>query len=267
MPWAPVNGIDLYYEVHGSGPHLLFAHGQGGNHLSWWQQIPFFARHYTCITYDHRAFGFSHDTNGLGRHAFGADVIGLLDHLGVEDVRVVAHSMGGRSALPVALRATERCRALVLAGTNAGVTSDAVKERQRAAAATRNGRGLGAFSVADGFREQHPHLDYLLREISRLNPPRPADFLRTPSPNGRTPQGNVAERLAATGLPVLYVVGEHDMITPPPVLELCHALVPGSRYHVVPGSGHSAYFEKPDEFNAVVLRFLQEVDTSSGAAK
>ena len=42
MPFAPINGIDLYYEIHGAGPAVLFAHGQGGNHLSWWQQIPFF---------------------------------------------------------------------------------------------------------------------------------------------------------------------------------------------------------------------------------
>ena len=41
---------DLYYEVSGSGPALLFAHGLGGNHLSWWQQVAHFAPHYTCVT-------------------------------------------------------------------------------------------------------------------------------------------------------------------------------------------------------------------------
>jgi 3-oxoadipate enol-lactonase len=73
MPWAPINGINLYYEVHGKGPHLLFAHGQGGNHLSWWQQVPYFARFYTCITFDHRAFGYSLDSDARGRTSFGAD--------------------------------------------------------------------------------------------------------------------------------------------------------------------------------------------------
>jgi 3-oxoadipate enol-lactonase len=266
MPWAPVNGIDLYYEVHGSGPHLLFAHGQGGNHLSWWQQVPFFSRFYTCITFDHRAFGFSRDTDERGRLSFGADAIGLLDYLGVGDVRVVAHSMGGRTALPIALRAAERCRAVVFAGTNGGVTSDAIRALQRKAAEARGERGLGAFSVADAFREAEPQLDFLLRQISRLNPPRPADFLRTPNPS-RQPRGDVAERLALTGIPLLFVVGEHDMITPPPLIEACHALLTGSQLHVVPGSGHSAYFEKPGEFNEVVLRFLQEVDSGSLASK
>ena len=50
------------------------------------------------------------------------------------------------------------------------------------------------------------------------------------------------------------------MITPPDLIEMCHGLLPGSRYHLARGSGHSVYWEKPDEFNEVVLRFLQEID-------
>lgn len=62
MPKAQVNGIELYYEVHGEGPPIVFAHGAGGNHLSWWQQVPFFtAQGYRCVTFDHRAFGQSLD--------------------------------------------------------------------------------------------------------------------------------------------------------------------------------------------------------------
>ena len=38
MPKAPINGIDLYYESNGEGPAIVFAHGRGGNHMSWWQQ-------------------------------------------------------------------------------------------------------------------------------------------------------------------------------------------------------------------------------------
>src|SRR5689334_18741593 len=46
----------IYYEVTGSGPMLLFAHGLGGNHLSWWQQVPYFRDRYTCVTFAHRGF-------------------------------------------------------------------------------------------------------------------------------------------------------------------------------------------------------------------
>ena len=52
MPKAPVNGIDLYYESHGSdsAPTIVFAHGRGGNHMSWWQQVAAFSGEYRCIT-------------------------------------------------------------------------------------------------------------------------------------------------------------------------------------------------------------------------
>ena len=47
---------DIYYEVTGSGPALVFAHGGGGNYLSWWQQIPYFSSRFTCVTFSHRTF-------------------------------------------------------------------------------------------------------------------------------------------------------------------------------------------------------------------
>jgi pimeloyl-ACP methyl ester carboxylesterase len=266
MPYAPLNGIELYYELHGSGPPLLLAHGQGGNHLSWWQQVPHFSRHYTCITYDARAFGRSIDVDGRGRASFGADAIALLDHLGVEDVRVVAHSMGGRPATAIATRDPRmRCRCLVLAGTTGAVADQTVRDRRESAAEARGDRGLGAFSVMPGFEEREPQRHFLLRQISRMNPPRPRDFLGPPNPPppqpGQPPRVPMYERLAAAGLPVLFIVGEHDMICPADLIELCHRLIPGSCYHVVAGSGHSAYWERPEEFNDVVLQFLLDNET------
>src|SRR3990172_8664119 len=77
VPFAPVNGIELYYKENGSGPALVFAHGAGGNHLSWWRQIPFFSRRFRCITFDHRAFGRSVDGEGdlrMGRRMFHEDL-------------------------------------------------------------------------------------------------------------------------------------------------------------------------------------------------
>ena len=257
VPFIEVNGIELYYEVHGSGPPLLFAHGQGGNHLVWWQQVPFFARHYTCITFDARAFGRSHDIDGKGRSSFGADVIGLLQHLGAEDVRVVAHSMGGRIGIAIALRSNIACKALVLSGTNGGAVDDAIRDRQDEAARARGHQGLGPHSVAPAFKRERPDMWFLYQAIGRLNPPRPRDFLALP-PGFR---GSTAERLAACGAPILYLVGEHDTVTPPGMIEMCHRIVPGSRYQVVEGAGHSTYFERPEEFNGVVLEFLRAANT------
>ncbi len=61
MPKAQINGTELYYESHGedSAPAIIFAHGRGGNHMSWWQQVAAFSAEHRCVTFDHRGWGAS----------------------------------------------------------------------------------------------------------------------------------------------------------------------------------------------------------------
>ena len=58
MPFASSHGTGIYYERHGPKPGpvpaIVFVHGAGGNHLSWWQQVPAFCDRYSCITFAHR---------------------------------------------------------------------------------------------------------------------------------------------------------------------------------------------------------------------
>jgi 3-oxoadipate enol-lactonase len=257
MPFAHVNGIDLYYESNGSGPALVFAHGAGGNHLSWWQQIPAFSSRFRCITFDHRAFGRSRDGEGegrLGRRMFHEDLRALLDELDIETVRIVAQSMGGRTAVGFSLRNPGRCNALVLAGTTGGAVDDEVREMQELHRASEIGQlTLMQRAVSPQLRERAAHLDFLYRSIGRLNPPRPKDFL-APIPGYR---GSSAERLATADFPVMFLVGRYDTITPPEIIERCHRAVPGSRFRVIEDSGHSSYFEQPQAFNAAVMAFLE----------
>jgi 3-oxoadipate enol-lactonase len=267
VSFAPVNGIDLYYESHGSGPALVFAHGAGGNHLSWWQQIPVFSQQFRCITFDHRAFGRSTDGEGdakLGRRAFHEDLRLLLDHLGIDEVRIVAQSMGGRTAVGFSLLNPGRCKAIVFAGTTGGAVDDEVREMQDLHRATEVGQlPLGQRAVSPALRERASALDFLYRSIARLNPPRPRDFL-APIPGYR---GSSAQRLTDSGIPILFLVGEYDDVTPPQVIEGCHRAVAGSRFIKIPGSGHSTYFEQPDAFNAVVMDFIVSTLPAAGAAQ
>src|SRR5271156_2946347 len=118
MPFAPVNGVELYYESYGDGPPLVFAHGAGGNHLSWWQQLPVFASRFRCVTFDHRGFGFSRDVpDSPGPRAFGDDLRGLLDHLGIDRANLVSQSMGGWTNAAFAVAHPERVRTLALCDT------------------------------------------------------------------------------------------------------------------------------------------------------
>ena len=257
MPFAPINGIDLYYETHGKGPALVFAHGAGGNHLSWWQQIPFFARRFRCITFDHRAFGLSRDGEGeaqMGRRMFHEDLRALLDLLDIDECRIVAQSMGGRTAVGFALRNPGRCRAMVLAGTTGGAVDDEIRAMQDAHRDSEIGRmTLAQRAISPALKERAEHLAFLYRSIARLNPPRPKDFL-APIPGYK---GSSAQRLSEAEFPVMFLVGRYDTVVPPEVIEGCHRATPGSKFVVIEDSGHSTYFEQPDAFNAAVMEFLE----------
>ncbi len=257
MPFAPINGIQFYYESHGEGPAVVFAHGAGGNHLSWWQQIPVFSKRYRCITFDHRAFGRTLDGEGeakAGRRAFHDDLRDLLDLLDIPEARVVAQSMGGRTAVGFALRNPGRCKAMVLAGTTGGAVTEGIRAEQAAYRSTEIGqRTLMQRAVSADLAQISPEMDFLYRSIGRLNPPRARDFLAPIAGYS----GSSATRLAEAGFPILFLVGRHDAITPPEIIERCHQAVPGSQYRVIEDSGHSAYFEQPAAFNDAVMRFLE----------
>jgi 3-oxoadipate enol-lactonase len=266
MPFAPVNGIDLYYEDHGSGPAIIFAHGQGGNHLSWWQQVPYFSRWFRCVTFDHRAFGRSKDSAEPpnGRMQFGADIHALADHLGIERFFVVAHSMGGRTAAGLIRRAPDRLRAVVFSGTTAGSTNDDVRELQKEYAGTLpSGSTLMQRALRHGFEHEQPEMAFLYRQIQRLNPKRPADFL-APPPGWR---GSFSAYIADSGVPALFLVGEHDAVTPAHIVQKAAGLVQGARIQVLPNAGHSSYFEQPAAFNEAVLSYLREIETAESVER
>ncbi|MCH8199896.1 MAG: alpha/beta fold hydrolase [Chloroflexi bacterium] len=255
MPTAPVNGIDLYYEVEGAGPTVVFAHGIGGNHASWHGQVPRFRERYTVVTFDHRAFGNSHDDPaGAGRSRFVDDLEGLLDHLGVERAALVAQSMGGGTCSAFTVRHPERVSALVLADTLVGI--DEPPEIK---------------AVMDGVREETNGLSQLERVLGPLfrarDPERTALYAAIASfnaANRRNLGGSLgskvsAEDLTATGVPILFLVGEDDVLMPASQIAAFQRLVAGSKLVVVPRAGHSAYFEEPDAFNDAVLDFLADV--------
>src|SRR5215467_7702515 len=109
----------IYYEAVGSGPGLVFAHGLGGNHMSWWQQVAHFADRFTCVSFAHRGFTPSRiEPGATGVEAYADDLVALADHLGFETFAMVCQSMGGWTGIDFALRSPERIRALVLASTS-----------------------------------------------------------------------------------------------------------------------------------------------------
>jgi 3-oxoadipate enol-lactonase len=259
MPLLPAGGGSVYYEVHGTGPALVFAHGLGGNHLSWWQQVPYFRDRYTCVTFAHRGFWPSIDTmDGPGATAFVDDLAALIDHLGLADVRLVAQSMGGWTCLGYALRAPARVRALVMADTTGSLDHPEVARLRMEAGAAGDALFARGIHPAAGARmaAEQPALHFLYQQINDLAVGVDKMALRrTLTALCMTPP----QQVATLPMPVLCIAGEEDVVIPPAAVGVFASLVRNARLERVPAAGHSVYFERADVFNRLIDRFFTDV--------
>jgi 3-oxoadipate enol-lactonase len=273
MPYAPISGIDLYYEEHGKGFPIVLAHGAGGNHLSWWQQVPEFSRHYRVITYDHRGWGLSVDADDGGPERFISDLGALIDFLELDDVILCGHSMGGLSCLGVALAQGHRVRGLLMANSFAGMRREVwlatPDEHREAVRVIWDRRRTESFKrvLAPGFAKRHPERAFLYKQIRLLNEHGPnrlhpdaqsAQVMRLRALERTPDTGATPEALGALGMPVLFLGGEHDEVMPVSLMAIASRLIPTSRMVVVPGVAHSTYFEAPEVFNEVAMDFFAE---------
>jgi pimeloyl-ACP methyl ester carboxylesterase len=257
-------GCTIHYEVTGSGPAIVFAHGLGGNHLSWWQQVAHFSPRYTCVTFAHRGFAPSSAIPGGPDPAdYAGDLAALIEQLALGDARLVAQSMGGWTAVEYALRRTGKLKALVLAATTGSIDPRRLREpeRSRLEAWMRDSERARAdlvkrgIHVAAGARmaAEQPALHLLYRHIDDMNAQLDKEAIRARLGASRT---RAPEELAAAGCPILLVSGHEDVVMPPFAAGAIAAVVPGARAAHIRDAGHSAYFERAGVFNRLLDEFL-----------
>jgi pimeloyl-ACP methyl ester carboxylesterase len=191
-----------------------------------------------------------------------SDLGALLDHLGIARCSLVAQSMGGATAFPFARQFPNRVSALVMADTILGIRSRAILElRQRL---IREGRGDTGNPIHPDLWTREPNLAFLYYQIQGLNPPQPS--IEERRRRAMAEQVEDEDDLASFRVPTLFLFGAQDGQMPADLGRLAHQLIPGSRYAEVADAGHSVYFERPVEFNTIVLKFLAEVLTPAPAA-
>jgi 3-oxoadipate enol-lactonase len=201
---------------------------------------------------------------------FEEDLLALVDHLELAEVRLVAQSMGGWTCLNFALRHPRRVRALVMAATGGTAdlsTLDAVDRKSIESWLTKHGgveaelrkRGIHP-AAGERMARQQPAMEFLYREIDRLSSSLDKKALRAKLSAARTVPAGDLKRLA---VPVLFISGTEDIVFPPPAAAALANLVPGAKLESVPEAGHSVYFERPEIFNRVVSTFF---DTHQGPA-
>ncbi len=255
-------GARIYYEAAGAGPAVLFIHGLGGNHAAWFNQVPYFARDHRAIAYAQRGFAPS----SAGGPDFDVDLlvedaIAVLAAARATDVVVIGQSMGGWTALGLALARPDLVRGVVLADTIGGIFDDEIERHYDTVAA--RARSLSAAppplgrhpAISPRFSDEHPGEAYLYQLLASFGAPRPSDVA-----DGLRRERFADTSLKTLGAPVLFVVGEDDPIFPPDIVKRAAARVPGAEIEVVSNAAHSPYFERPDAWNTVVARFVARID-------
>ncbi len=262
--FVDVEGTQLYYEVAGTGEPVVLIHAGICDSRMWDEQWAVFARQYRVIRYDVRGFGKSPIPSQP--YADRDDLYALCRHLGVEQANIVAVSMAGHIAIAFALEHPEMIRSLVLvaSGVGAAPPSEALQhvwEEVDAAftagdVAMANELELRAW--VDGPGRAPDQVDPTVRErVREMN----GNVLMLANEEAveRPLEPPARERLGELRVPVLIIVGDYDQPHVITSADLFEAAIAGSKKVIMRGTAHLPSMERPDEFNSLVLDFLQGV--------
>ena len=260
-----VPGGRLAYDVAGDGPALVLIHAGIADRRMWddvWDDL---ARDHTVIRYDTRGFG---ETKTLDATPYSnrADLVALLDHLGVERVAVCGVSRGGTIAIDTALEFADRVSTLIVVG--AGLGGFEAESTPDEAAAFAEVERLEQARDWEALVEQERRVlaDGLTGSPDRVPDDRrraAGMLLRTYRAHADDPEADViilepraATRIHELTIPTLVIVGDLD--TPETVTTCRHIAltIPGARLVVLSGVAHLPPMERPGEFAELVREFI-----------
>jgi pimeloyl-ACP methyl ester carboxylesterase len=218
--YLALNGISLYYEVHGAGEPLLLLHGGGGSAAHFERMLPALTQHFQVITPDSRAQGRSTDSDQpLSYRQLVEDMVGLLDALGMAAAYVGGWSDGAAIALHLALYHPQRVRALVLTPVD-----------------------LSAEALTAEFWQQAAQWQVPEKLITWW----------------RTRTSPTVAELQSIRAPTLIVAGEREQFIQHAHFAQWQHVLPNAELVWIPAADHALVLTHPDEVNQAILSFLRK---------
>jgi non-heme chloroperoxidase len=283
MPSIDVDGVSLYYERAGSGEPVLFSHGIPTDYRAWNAQVEAFSKSYSTITYSRRYAAPNRrdgDVTDSTVAANAADLLGLIEKLGVAPVHLVGHSYGGFVAAYLAADHPDLVRTLVLVEPaiatllvedpnssgqmfalligNPGVALSARRFQSGSLGPSLKALDSGQLKKAvqlnvDGIQNKvgaFAALPASTQEMMIDNAKTIAE-LRTRLPPFKAEAGKISRR-------TLVINGQQSAVWLQRIGELVARAVPHGEAITVSGSRHFPHFENPSEFNAEMLKFISK---------
>jgi pimeloyl-ACP methyl ester carboxylesterase len=264
MPTITIDGRAVAYDRAGAGsaPPLLLVHGFTGGRDDFAEVLSRLAEDREVVAVDLPGHGGSDGPDDPADYSLSAVsgwVLRFATAVGMEELHLLGHSLGGLVAQRVASAASQRLRSLVLMGTGLGAMREDQTERVvRIAVAARDEGPEAALEVMiDGREVDEGERRVALERFRSLNPAAVVGGARELV--GAMPLGAF---LRGIDVPVLVVHGEHDERWLPSEQALLARTVAGAVHAVVPDAAHSPQRENPDAWTAVVRRFLRRADSS-----
>lgn len=254
--YAAVNGLEMYYEMHGTGQPLVLLPGGFGTADSWGELLPRLAQDRQVIAVELQGHGHTANTDRpLSFELMADDIAALIAHLGLASADILGYSLGGGVALQTAIRHPHVVRKLVI--MSAACRSDGWYPADRAGMAAVNGEAalqwVGS-PMHQAYARVAPHPEDWPRLADRLGQLLRQDYDWT-------------EATAHIQAPALIVIGDADGVRPEHAVELFRLLggdqaqggldsAPRSRLAVLPGTTHLDMLSHDDLLAAIIPPFL-----------
>ena len=252
--YAPVNGLQMYYEIHGTGAPLVLLHGAYGTIDLWGPILSTLAQQRQVIAVELQGHGHTADIDRpFSYEQLADDVAALMAHLGIAQADIVGYSMGGSVALQLAMRHPQRVRKLVVIGTS--YTSDGVYPEVLAMIQTITPELIAGTPFEEAYFRNAPNPEDWPVLIEKLKDLDTQEFA--------WPE----DEIRAITAPALVVIGDADVVRPEHAVELFRLLgggVPGdltglpqSQLAILPGITHfTIVVERTDLLLSMIEAFL-----------
>lgn len=249
---------DISYQVTGSGQPVLLSHGYGATSAMFGPNLAALSARHRVVTWDLRGHGASQSPSDPACYAAEnaiADMAAILDELGIHRAVLGGHSLGGYLSLAFTLAFPDRVAGLILIDTGPGFRNDEARDgwnqRAEGTAARLAARGVAAVGSSS---ELHAggHSDVTGLILAARGTLTQHD-------------ARVIEGLPSIGVPALVVVGADDTHFLA-AADYMAGKIPAARKVVIPGAGHAPNIDRPDEFNAGLSPFLDEIAASTEAS-
>jgi 3-oxoadipate enol-lactonase len=265
MQRTRVNGVELAYELRGSGPPLAMIHGAQGDQTMFADLASRFAGNFRVLTFDQRGSGLSekpHTSYTIGLLA--DDTAALMDHVGLSAAHVIGVSMGGTIAQELVLRHPAMVHSLILGCTTPGGpkairiggSAFAAAYSTQAVSAEERGRALAEAAFTKAYIEQHPEIIPAMIEARRQRPLDPVALER----RMKAVLGHDAyDRLPQISCPTLVITGKDDALVAWQNSQLLAERIPGARLVLLEPAGHCFWLEQPEQSREAMVQFLESV--------